>query len=357
MFSRIALAAVFLASATIGSKATATEARFQLRTIPTEVFQTPANRKEGLVGWVFFLIVESDADVAVVPVDLKLEYLAAGRVVREELLPQQALKAMAFPGVAPRLLTGEPPEPPVFWPHAYRIVAQVPAALGIDEVRADLRTVVGQETHSLGKRIDISEFSQRTRLIFPFSGNGLITQTGVLESGHRNRSGIHAIDALGLTPDYAPVIDDGPGAGSYAGWGREIIAPAAGVIVVARNDRPDQPVTGTSDPTYFAPEYPNGGDPGNHVVIDHGNGEFSMIAHLQEGSVRVGVGDRVEQGARLGLLGNSGDTTGPHVHYQLQRGAEWRFSDGLPATFDNVANTSRGSYFSAKAVVDAGLDK
>ena len=346
---RMGLAALCFALAAIGPIASADEAKYGLRTIPTEVFQSNANAKEGLVGWVFFLIVESDTDTTMVPIDLKLEYLAAGRVVRDETLHAAALKTISIPGVNPSRLTGTSPETPTFWPHAFRMVVQVPAALNVDTMRAQLRAMVGQDVHAFEKVFAIEQFAQRTQLIFPFVGHGLITQAGVLESGHRNRSGLFAIDVLGLTPTYAPVLDDGESPKSYAGWGREIIAPAAGVVVGVRNDRPDQPVTGLSDPKFFAPEYPNGGDPGNHIVIDHGNAEFSLIAHLQQGSVRVNLGDQIEQGAPLGLLGNSGDTSGPHLHYQLQRGPKWEFSDGLPAKFENVPQVTRGSYFSATA--------
>ena len=159
--------------------------------------------------------------------------------------------------------------------------------------------------------IPVTRYVQRTKLIFPFKGEGLISVAGALASGHRNRSGLHAIDALGLSPTYCPMREAGRDAApsDYAGWGREVIAPATGTVVVARNDRPDQPVADKSDPAYFAPEYPDGGDPGNLVVIDHGNGEFSMIGHLQKGSVRVQRGDRVAQGQIIGMLGNSGDTT------------------------------------------------
>jgi murein DD-endopeptidase MepM/ murein hydrolase activator NlpD len=83
-------------------------------------------------------------------------------------------------------------------------------------------------------------------------------------------------------------------------------------------------------------------------VIDHGNGEFSMIAHLQKGSVRVKPGDTVRQGQVVGLMGNSGDTSGPHVHYQLQSGPDWERSDALPSNFTNVQTLAPGSYFEAR---------
>ena len=113
---------------------------------------------------------------------------------------------------------------------------------------------------------------------------------------------------------------------------------------------PDQPVGDTSDPAYFAPEFKRGGDPGNVIVIDHGNGEYSMIAHLQHGSVQVKLGQRVAQGQVIGKLGHSGDTDTPHLHYQLQSGPDFLYADALPCHFDNIDQQilDRGSYFEAK---------
>ena len=53
---------------------------------------------------------------------------------------------------------------------------------------------------------------------------------------------------------------------------------------------------------------------GRYVVVDHGNGESTLYAHLQ--TVNVGVGQTVDQGSMLGLLGETGNATGPHLHFE-----------------------------------------
>jgi murein DD-endopeptidase MepM/ murein hydrolase activator NlpD len=80
---------------------------------------------------------------------------------------------------------------------------------------------------------------------------------------------------------------------------------------------------------------PGAGNPaGNHVVLDHGNGEFSLLAHLQKGSLRVKAGDTVKAGQPLGLCGNSGNTSEPHLHIHLQTGPEFPgATEGLPMAF------------------------
>jgi murein DD-endopeptidase MepM/ murein hydrolase activator NlpD len=116
----------------------------------------------------------------------------------------------------------------------------------------------------------------------------------------------------------------------YAGWGRQILAPADGIIRVAVDSRPDN-----------EPGVPNVTDIyGNHVVIDHQNGEYSFLLHLQQGSVRVRVGQTVHRGDVLGLCGNSGDSSGPHLHYHLQDrvGSDGK---GLPAQFHDYLTAGK----------------
>ena len=88
---------------------------------------------------------------------------------------------------------------------------------------------------------------------------------------------------------------------------------------------------------------------GNCVIIDHGNSEYSVMMHMQPGSVTVRVGDRVATGQVIGRLGNSGSATGPHVHYELQSGPRlWQYQS-LPFRFQNIdAPLHRGEYFVAK---------
>lgn len=72
---------------------------------------------------------------------------------------------------------------------------------------------------------------------------------------------------------------------------------------------------------------------GNKIVIDHKNGEYSVLGHFKKGSINVSVGDIVVSGQYLGLCGNSGYSLEPHLHYHLQNSPELNEGEGLPAQF------------------------
>jgi murein DD-endopeptidase MepM/ murein hydrolase activator NlpD len=118
-------------------------------------------------------------------------------------------------------------------------------------------------------------------------------------------------------------LGDGSSNEDYYAWGAPILAPAAGTVVSA--------VDGIRDNT--PGEVNQAALAGNHVIVDHGTGEFSLFAHLQRGSVAVKAGDRLNKGDLLGKCGNSGNTTEPHLHYHLQASGTFGAAAGLPAQF------------------------
>ena len=80
---------------------------------------------------------------------------------------------------------------------------------------------------------------------------------------------------------------------------------------------------------------------GNYVVVDIGEGRFAFYAHMQPGSLRVKPGDKVTTGQVLGLLGNSGNTDAPHLHFHVMDGASPLLSDGLPYAFTSFTGEGR----------------
>ncbi len=111
----------------------------------------------------------------------------------------------------------------------------------------------------------------------------------------------------------------------YHCFGKRLNAPGAGKIIAMGNDVHD------NVPGQFNREVPEG----NHVIIDHENGEFSFMAHFKKGSIIVAVGDTVLKGQELGKTGNSGNSSEPHLHYHLQSTSDKGNGFGLPAQFLN----------------------
>ena len=138
----------------------------------------------------------------------------------------------------------------------------------------------------------------------------------------------------------------------WYGWNAPVLAPGAGTVVAAESGEPDWEVGRTSLPDSVVLARPVALF-GNHVVIDHGNGEFSLLAHLRRGSVLVRRGDRVRQGQPVGRVGFSGSVYTIHTHYQLQRGPEYD-AEGLPSTFLHVTRVGRSGSAGGRLRVDSG---
>ncbi|HET6720646.1 MAG TPA: M23 family metallopeptidase, partial [Rhodocyclaceae bacterium] len=91
----------------------------------------------------------------------------------------------------------------------------------------------------------------------------------------------------------------------------EVLAAAAGVVVGVRDGEPDVSIRD-------APPAPNvHKEAGNGARIDHGDGWFTQYSHLRQGSLRVRRGQRVAAGEVLGLVGLSGQTEFPHLHFSV----------------------------------------
>lgn len=115
---------------------------------------------------------------------------------------------------------------------------------------------------------------------------------------------------------------------SYAAYGQQLYAPAAGKVVAAVNDRPDMAIGDTDDEQII----------GNHVIIEMGPERYVLMAHLMKGSVTVAEGDMVRAGQPIARCGNSGNTSAPHLHLQVQNRADFWASDleTFPIFFRNV---------------------
>lgn len=136
----------------------------------------------------------------------------------------------------------------------------------------------------------------------------------------------------------------------YTIYGKRTIAAADGTVVHVVNGLPDQ------KPGALPPAATPAEADGNSVVIDIGGGLYMLYAHMQNGSIAVNEGQRVTRGEQLGLVGNSGNTSAPHLHFHVMDGPSPLTSEGVPyaidsfttsgeitstAAFDELENTTR----------------
>lgn len=133
--------------------------------------------------------------------------------------------------------------------------------------------------------------------------------------------------------DGATYQNDGATNADHWAWGQPVLAPVGGEVVRALNDEEDLP-PGTNAQDRLGARDPGG----NHVVIRVTDAEYVIIAHMQQGSVVVRQGDKVNAGDMLGLCGNSGNTSEPHIHIHAQATPmiEDSQAQGIPLRFADI---------------------
>lgn len=114
----------------------------------------------------------------------------------------------------------------------------------------------------------------------------------------------------------------------FPAYGQPILAPADGVVVAMRDCSRDFPDAGRGRKDWRATDLR-----GNFVLIRHAAHEFSLLAHLQRGSVIVHIGQTVAAGQPVGRCGNSGNSTEPHLHFHVQDSASFGFARGVRPRF------------------------
>jgi hypothetical protein len=136
-----------------------------------------------------------------------------------------------------------------------------------------------------------------------------------------------AIDFVQLDKEWRLYVGPGDQLKSYAFFGAEILSAADGTVVTVVDGMPEQ------IPGAFAKGVTINTAGGNNIVVNIGGGHFAFYAHLQPGSLRVKPGDKVMAGQVLGLLGNTGNSDAPHLHFHVMDGPSPLKSNGLPYVF------------------------
>ena len=161
------------------------------------------------------------------------------------------------------------------------------------------------------------------------------------EFGGRRDATAHDADYAIPFPPGRYVVLQGPG-GSYshfAGSGNENAVdwevPEGTVVCAAREGG----VVGVRDDSTFSGRDPKFKPLANYVIIKHADGTFADYRHLQSGGAKVKIGDEVKVGQPIGLSGNTGYSTQPHLHFAVFQGV-----DGRKVTLPFRLKTDRGLF-------------
>lgn len=171
-------------------------------------------------------------------------------------------------------------------------------------------------------------YQTKTDLILPFKGTLLVSNGGrTSETNSHYRSAdqgpqnqLYAYDFRTENTGKEKILEDHPV------FSKEVLAPGDGIV--------EQIINGALD--VMPGERDRSVGVGNAIIIDHQNGEYSLLCHFKHDSIKVKIGDKVKQGDVLGLCGNTGNTSQPHIHFNLQDGPFMHKAKALPAQFKKI---------------------
>ncbi len=202
---------------------------------------------------------------------------------------------------------------------------------------------------------DIETYTGEIRYTLPFEGEWTIVN-GCFSKEFSHSWDIptqrYAYDFIMMDENGKSYIGDSKGVESYYCYDKAILAPADGEVVEITNDSEDSLIIGNGKLFSRAKHIA-----GNYIVIKHSENEYSTLAHLKKGSMVVKVGDQVLRGQKIAACGNTGNSSEPHLHFQVQDGASFYDSAGLPVRFTGIRLNSQPNYNSTDPRPFMAMDK
>ena len=187
------------------------------------------------------------------------------------------------------------------------------------------------------------------RLSPPFNGGTWVAGSGPSNDSDHRRT-ITAVDGSTYSAERFAIdwVKVGPNGDSrhdgatrnenWWGWGEPVLAVADGEVTEVIDGLPD------NTPRVLPPVTLDS-LAGNHVILQIAPNRYATYAHLQNGSIKVRLHDHVHQGDVLALLGNSGNTTGAHLHFQVTDRNSVLQAEGVPFVFGSFTYLGPGSEY------------
>jgi hypothetical protein len=138
-----------------------------------------------------------------------------------------------------------------------------------------------------------------------------------------------AIDWMRLDAQGKLVSGDPSRVENFLAYDQPVLAVADATVTEVLDGLDDQVPGSLPDPATITIANVDG----NHIILDLGHGLYAFYAHLKKGTLRVKKGDHVKRGQALARLGNTGNTSAPHLHMQVMTTSSALASDGVPYVF------------------------
>jgi murein DD-endopeptidase MepM/ murein hydrolase activator NlpD len=168
-----------------------------------------------------------------------------------------------------------------------------------------------------------------TKMKLPFKGEWSVTWGGDTKEQNYHVESVaqkNAFDILIKDEQGSTHKGSGEANEDYYAFGKELYAPCDGEVVLVVDGVKDN-IPGVLNPIYI---------PGNTVIIKTANGEFAFFAHFKQNSISVKQGQKIVTGELLGLCGNSGNSSEPHLHFHLQNVEDMTKATGAKCYFDKL---------------------
>ena len=128
------------------------------------------------------------------------------------------------------------------------------------------------------------------------------------------------------------MFDGGQFCANYYSFGADVVAPIYGEVVRVVNHVNDNTPGNTNENEPF----------GNYVMIKHDRHEYSVLAHLKRNSITVREGDIIYSQEVVGQCGNSGNSSEPHLHFQVINAPDLEKGQSLKIKFENATQPIKG---------------
>lgn len=152
----------------------------------------------------------------------------------------------------------------------------------------------------------------------------------------------------------------------YYCWGQDVYAPCAGVVVAVGDGYKERERTNLFHDMARAYRNAHSFDPkkddvqtvaGNYIIIAYDDATYAALCHLQPGSIAVSLGQKVRKGNIIAKVGHSGNSFGPHLHFQLMDRCDIATANGIPCAFEEYEQYIEGTWVKVENGIPTTKDR